>query len=79
MAHDNMIQQWERTCQSIGGSKGIIVPSEVISDFGLTESDKVIIALYYRYSKDKSGNILCNKEGNPIIERKYCSFWKKGE
>lgn len=79
MTKDVSMGEWERTCQVFGGSKGIIVPAEVVEDLGLTESDMVVVRRYYRYAKDRNGNILSDKEGKPVIERKYCSFWKKGE
>jgi antitoxin component of MazEF toxin-antitoxin module len=59
-----MSLEFERSCQNIGGSKGVIIPPEVLKAIDVDTGDIVVIRYY---EKEKGEKI-----------RKYLSLWKKG-
>ena len=64
-----MALEFERTCQQIGGSKGVITPPEILTALNIDLGDTLVLRYY---EKER----IINGEKRKL---KYCSFWKKGE
>lgn len=79
MAKDIILREEERTVQMVGGqSKAVIVPSEIAENLELKVSDVVVVREYIKYKRDKNGSIICDKDGQPLVEHHWGAFWKKG-
>lgn len=62
-----MALEFKRTCQQIGGSKGVITPPEILTALDVDLGD-VCVLRYYEKEK-----IIDGKK----VKWKYCSFWKE--
>jgi hypothetical protein len=65
-----------RTCQQNGGSLSILIPSEFVEKLELKPGLDVDVSIYVKYKKDENGNLLTNAKGEPIILKKWGTFWK---
>jgi hypothetical protein len=80
MSNDIILREENRTIQQVGGnSKALIIPSEIATGLGLEVSNVCTVRWYVKYQKDKQGNIICDKDGQPKIEKSWGTYWKKGE
>lgn len=65
-----------RTCQESGGSLVIIVPAEIVKELGLDSDCEVDVSLYYKYKRDEKGNMVCNGKGEPVVTKRWGTFWR---
>lgn len=78
MTNHVKIKSETRTCQQNGGSLAILVPAEWVDELKLKPGNDVSLSIYVEYKKDDNGNIQVNEKGEPIILKKWGTFWKKG-